>query len=1004
MKPPARKYCYLFYLLFSLTCTQLHTQPFSSRLYTIEDGLPDNYIFGINQDSFGYLWISTTNGISRFDGKQFKNYGLTNGLPSLQVDQIYEDKLHRLWIGTRRGVAEMKGDSCYTYPADDGHIIKFVSGFRENENGELFVLTDKGMYKFGKGVWEKMNIWPGFENKGINGMVTIKNGTIINFENRQIVWKKKNGEQQLLASYNTSTPYFNSIRQDQDNVYIGTYHGLFKIQGEAWTNLYPDSLNKRYTYGFFIDSRKRFWFSTKDDGIFVISQQEEKTSYYRIPLAFNLVSNFFEDKEGNIWAACLTGLLKIIPEPYHSFQLPQFKELGKIVMIAALPGNQLLLSGSSGKLILLQLKSNSKNVNDLAIINTYQLYPGDFVDQYTFDEYDRTWLVTRNAGLYRLDKNAMTDLTSLVPKSQAFVLRDLVYNKTTKRLYLCADSVLIAGDETKVDTLFENGSRRFIPLPTRCVLAKDGSLLVQTLNDGLYRIDTNGSFESLNKKLGMLNDPAGIAFRKDMQDDSWLSYHGKGIARYFRNMDGTTGLTDHLSEKEGLQTNAVYDFRFNNNNQMWVITKKGVGIFQKNETGKWLSDRIAVNTDLNTADLFFAKLAVTTDGNTWINAPDRLLRFDKKEKITLPPSPGVVIEEVLLFNKPTDWKTITDSVSGYRQFPVDPVLKYNQNSLSITFNAIQYNIEGPGEYSYQLAPSDKGWSEPSTSNTISFYRLSPGIYRFRVKARLRGFTWSEPAEFTFRITKPFWETWWFRILVVLSASAVLIILFRSRINNLKKKAAIESQIRELEMNAFKAQMNPHFIHNALNSIQSLILNDKSSLASHYISKFAKLLRQVLENADKDLIGLDKELYSLQLYVDLEKLRLNMDIEYKEQIDEHTIVSGIKIPPLILQPFVENALWHGLSQKKGNRKLTVGISEEDNRIICTITDNGVGRRKAAEQYSQLPEGHLSKAVNITRQRLKDFNQFADTESIRFIDLEDNGVPSGTTVVILIRKVM
>jgi LytS/YehU family sensor histidine kinase len=196
-------------------------------------------------------------------------------------------------------------------------------------------------------------------------------------------------------------------------------------------------------------------------------------------------------------------------------------------------------------------------------------------------------------------------------------------------------------------------------------------------------------------------------------------------------------------------------------------------------------------------------------------------------------------------------------------------------------------------------------------------------------------------------------------------------------------------------------MNPHFIHNALNSIQSLILNNQSTEASHYISKFAKLLRQVLENADKNLISFDKELYSLQLYVDLEKLRMNMKIDYKEQVDKNILTSEIKIPPLILQPFVENALWHGLSRKEGDKKITVTITEKDDWIICEITDNGIGRKKAAESYKTFPEGHLSKAVNITRQRLADFNQSPGTEPVSFIDLEKDDEALGTTVIIRIK---
>jgi sensor histidine kinase YesM len=239
------------------------------------------------------------------------------------------------------------------------------------------------------------------------------------------------------------------------------------------------------------------------------------------------------------------------------------------------------------------------------------------------------------------------------------------------------------------------------------------------------------------------------------------------------------------------------------------------------------------------------------------------------------------------------------------------------------------------------------------------------------------------------------------LLAILSASGLIVFIFRYRLKQLKTRSDMQNQIRELEMKALKAQMNPHFIHNALNSIQSLILNNQSTRASHYISKFAKLLRQVLENADKNLITLDKELYSLQLYVDLEKLRMNMDIDYSEQVDENILASEIKIPPLILQPFVENALWHGLSRKDGDKKITVTITEKESWIICEITDNGIGRKKAGESGKTFPEGSFSKAVNITTQRLADFNQSPGTEPVSFIDLVNNNEPAGTTVIVRIK---
>ena len=211
---------------------------------------------------------------------------------------------------------------------------------------------------------------------------------------------------------------------------------------------------------------------------------------------------------------------------------------------------------------------------------------------------------------------------------------------------------------------------------------------------------------------------------------------------------------------------------------------------------------------------------------------------------------------------------------------------------------------------------------------------------------------------------------------------------------------MKNQIREMEMKALKAQMNPHFIHNALNSIQSLIINNRSQEASHYISKFAKLLRQVLENADKNLISLDKELYSLELYVDLEKLRMNMDIDYIENVDGNILSSEIKIPPLILQPFVENALWHGLSNKDGNKKITLSITEKENWIICEITDNGIGREKAAALASKSATRHKSMGLRITAHRIAMLQNSQTLESpVTINDLVNaDGSAAGTEVTI------
>lgn len=205
------------------------------------------------------------------------------------------------------------------------------------------------------------------------------------------------------------------------------------------------------------------------------------------------------------------------------------------------------------------------------------------------------------------------------------------------------------------------------------------------------------------------------------------------------------------------------------------------------------------------------------------------------------------------------------------------------------------------------------------------------------------------------------------------------------------------------MKALKAQMNPHFIYNALNSIQALVANDKKKEGIHYIGSFSRLLRQVLDNSENNIISLDKELETINLYIQLESLRLDMQLRYKKIIPKEIVTEFEKIPPLILQPFIENALWHGLSRKAGEKEITIIVQLRDNWLLCDITDNGIGRVKAQAYKNNSLELHQSKGIDITRKRLIDFNEDAIIVPIEFFDLYDSQKqPCGTQVTIRIKR--
>jgi LytS/YehU family sensor histidine kinase len=272
-----------------------------------------------------------------------------------------------------------------------------------------------------------------------------------------------------------------------------------------------------------------------------------------------------------------------------------------------------------------------------------------------------------------------------------------------------------------------------------------------------------------------------------------------------------------------------------------------------------------------------------------------------------------------------------------------------------------------------------------------------------VRTRNNNSPWGEPSSFTFTIKKPFWNTWWFRGIGILITSVILVLIFRVQLMRVRKRAALETQLRNLEMKALKAQMNPHFIYNALNSIQSLVIDDKKTDALDYMVKFSRLLRQVLNHSELNIVNLAKELDGLKLYIQLESLRLNYSLNYSIKLDDNIIPEKEMIPPMILQPLVENALWHGLSKKEGNKVLYIYVRGEENCLRFDISDNGIGRTSAAEMKKSDTYYEGPRGIDITKTRLSLYNLNATFEPLEVHDIinQDNS-PGGTIVTVRIKR--
>ncbi|MES1219303.1 MAG: histidine kinase, partial [Bacteroidota bacterium] len=348
-------------------------------------------------------------------------------------------------------------------------------------------------------------------------------------------------------------------------------------------------------------------------------------------------------------------------------------------------------------------------------------------------------------------------------------------------------------------------------------------------------------------------------------------------------------------------------------------------------------------------------------------------------------------------------------------------LKYFENNIDIETGVIDFNSKGKGHIRYKLEADGKtaSWQYAPAYYTIRYEGLPPGNYRLILQSSNAANEFNGPEKVLSIIIHPaFWNTWWFRTLASIFVLGIFYLLiryrtqqrFRLKLERSEKEtqlaemrqntAELKQQSSELEMQALRAQMNPHFIFNSLNSINRFILKNDRLQASEYLTKFSKLVRMILQNSQSPLIPLESELESLGLYLEMEALRFNYHFAYKISIPKDLDVEVLKVPPLILQPYVENAIWHGLMHKEEKGLLNIEVSQEDDHLYFKVTDNGIGRKKAAEIASKSATKHKSMGLRITAHRIAMMQHTNGEESpVKINDLvESDGTAAGTEVII------
>ena len=344
-------------------------------------------------------------------------------------------------------------------------------------------------------------------------------------------------------------------------------------------------------------------------------------------------------------------------------------------------------------------------------------------------------------------------------------------------------------------------------------------------------------------------------------------------------------------------------------------------------------------------------------------------------------------------------------------------MNHNQNFISISYTSDSYINEEKNTYSYKLEGVDTGWVQAGNRTTAYYTQLQPGAYNFWVTASNNdGLQGLEKHLLSIVIIPAWYQTWWFKTFCILAGLSIVYVFYRQKLNQEKAKglavsskaelmqvkAEFEKQIAETEMIALRAQMNPHFIFNVLNSINKYILVNEGEKASHYLTQFSRLIRQVLENSKSSKISLEADLQALQLYINMEKLRFGDKFSYNIEVQKNTDAQFVQVPPLLIQPYVENAIWHGLMQKDTKGCLDILITQPHENILhIVVQDNGIGRKKAMELKSKSATKHKSFGMQITKDRINMVNKLYNMQAtVEYEDIYYEQVASGTRVILTI----
>lgn len=963
--------------------------------YTSSSGLSSSTVYDILQDRNGFIWIATLNGLNRFDSKRFITYKIKDELNSNLITSLTVANNGELFIGNHlSGINVLRNGK--------------IENYRKTIHGKVYAIqyllnTQKKLYaysSFGAIIEINKNDYHGnddnllFTNllhKSIlNRLVKIEDSKIIALtsEGLQII---KNRKLEKLDIDGLPEENFNCGALDTDgSILIGGDDVIYRIKNNKVIASLPIKIfDKNSVFHLFIDSHRNIWFSIFGKGFFVIPFGSNakssiggmnSTRIVNIGKTMELenaqIDKFFEDNEGNMWIAtygdgvyCLTN-----------FYIQNFSQRD------GLTNNNIncILKDKSGKILLGTI--NGINVLENGIISQVKYNYGELITGYV-----NNFIQTKNYIAVSLTSEAAKSNEVFYKGLKLRLFRNQSFNKTS-------DGKFLFGSIGNNFTIQKKFNYRHYP---KWIYVFGDSQYVNRINHIYEDSEKNiwiGSYKGLCKLSYQKGNADITKWEKTFfNKDNVLSSNITSIYEYKNKIcfASSNGIASYNLENN-LVTSFTNLFGYDLSSSTSIAIDKKERIWIGNMKGVYCYDGISIKS---------------INSNLGLPSNEVLsLCYDKESnKLYIGTSNGFSILDIDLFENyyqpPLDIKIISVKAgdSLYTNFK-NLVFQPEQHDVYIDFKAINFSSPRSIKYKYKL--NEDKWIE-TENDFLNFISLKHGKYNLQIMAKIQNSDWSKPYSLAFTIMPRFVETIWFELLIIsiLVSVSVLIIINRLKLNNKKIRAELNliETINNLKHQALSAMMNPHFIFNSLNSVQYLVNSNKNEEANDYIAMMAKLIRKNLETAKNGFILLSEEINRLRLYLDLEKLRFEEKFSYEITIDSDINTNVIMIPNMIIQPFVENSLWHGIINSGNKGLLAISFSFEDidiDSVICKsliikVKDNGVGINDAKKK-----EDHISKGIQIVEERLRLLStKFELPTPIIFEDLSSRSNNSHGTEVII-----